>query len=423
MAAISTTNALRKLRLDSPLKKQGCLHLLFCSRASKLVVFLYVILLFCSYELDLAIEDAGLAAAAKIFDFRPFAEMEAGLDPCKGRARPPLVNASAAQPPTLYFLHIPKTAGTLMYQIVLQYAKKTRGLPCQFLFDGNRWEVEEFGMSLLPPPDFPPSSKEYEAVSAYKRRDKKAKSRLYRSGVCRIVRGHVTYRQRDAIQAPVISFTVVRNPLERFVSMYEFVRMMVDSRPGVTGWDQWVSGASLESELKNASSIFNKGFYDKNGRWLGENNIGFSFHFYGVLHQLSGINPVFSGVGDPSSFTIENAYEMAEKAKDNLCTTHVLGSQDNVPETLNNLFTELSPYAEWTPRQQAMLKSAVSNRNRARKSRDIAYHLSPGARQELERRLLYEIEVYEFAKRIIQFRKRQREMGDPAHARLSLLQV
>lgn len=325
-------------------------------------------------------------------------------DPCHGRPSPPPIHAHM-KPPSLYFLHIPKTAGTMMHNLVIQYANKTKGLACQFLFDGNRLGPEHFSMSIRPPPTFPGGSIEQQAVIAEKSRDHKTKGELYRKGACRAVRGHVTYRQRDAIEAPLISFTVVRDPLERFVSMYEFVLMMIRTRPGATGWDRWLSGAPLHDEFANASSIVNQGFYDATGEWIAKNNIGFSFHFYGVLHQLSGIDPVFEGVGDPSAFRIANAEQMAEKAKNNICGTHILGSQGDMNRTLDTFFNTLEPFASWTESERLNYKKASPiNRNHQRKSRDVDEHLPGETRTELEKRLHYEIEVYRFAQDVIEYR-------------------
>lgn len=297
-----------------------------------------------------------------------------------------------------------------MYQLVLQYANKTNGLACQFLYDGNRFGIEHYELSVQPPPPFPNGSIEAKAVFATQAQEYTVKADLYRRGACRAVRGHVTYRQRDSIQSPLISLTVVRNPVERFVSMYEFVLMMVKTRPGQTGWDRWLSGGPLHEEFTNASSIVNQGFYDKAGRWIARNNVGFSFHFYGVLHQLSGIDPIFEGVGDPSGFGITNAKEMAEKAKDNICGTHILGSQGNMNETLDRFFQVLEPYAKWTKLEQQRLKDSSVNRNPLRKSRDVDHHLVGTTRKELERRLHHEMEVFKFAEEVIKYRKRASKM-------------
>lgn len=324
-------------------------------------------------------------------------------DPCHGRPKPVLIPKSS-RPPSLYFLHIPKTAGTLLYHLVLQYANRTSGLACQFLFDGNRFGHEEYQMSVMPPPNFPPSTVEKEAVDAFLQKNRTRKGILYKQGACRTVRGHVTYQQRDAISIPVISVTVLRHPLERYVSMFEFAWMMVKTGGG-TGWRQWLSGRSLEEELSNSTSLFHRGFYDEQGKWLAVNSIGNAFFFYGVLHQLSGINPRFEGVGDISKFRIANAKEMAEKAKDNICSTHILGDQDNIPDSMELFFQTLKPYATWTELERTRAKSSSSNKNRHRTSRNLEDHLSPAHRSLLEKRLHEELEVYNFAQSVIAYRK------------------
>lgn len=326
-------------------------------------------------------------------------------DPCEGRPQPAEILNRRLDPPSIYFLHIPKTAGTLVYSLLLRYANRTNGLSCQFLYDGNRFLPEDFQMGVKPPPVFPPGSMEAQAVEAYTQRDRPKKSNLYKNGVCRIVRGHVTYWQRDFIQKPVISLTILRDPVERFVSMYEFVVSMMRSRPGATGWDEWFSGGPLEDEFRNASSLVNHGFYDDQGRWLARKNVGFSFHFYGVLHQLSGLIPRFEGVRTTDRFRISNAAMLAEKAKDNICSTHILGLQSDMTQALDDIFEAMAPFSDWTEQEQSHVKRSVVNRNTRRKSRDISDHLPSHLQAELKKRLEHEIQVYEFAKKVIQYRR------------------
>lgn len=293
-----------------------------------------------------------------------------------------------------------------MYQLVLQYANKTNGLACQFLYDGNRWGIHEYQIAPNPPPYFPDNSISSRAVQAFYDKNSIEKAYLYKQGACRAVRGHVTYTQRDELQAPQVSLTVLRHPIERFISMYEFVHMMVRTRPGTSGWDQWLDERPLEDELRNASSIVNLGFYDESGEWIAKGNVGFSFHFYGVLHQLSGLTPRFEGVGDPQRFGIANARAMAEKAKDNICSTHILGLQSDVPFTLDTFFEVMEPFAQWSHYEQDRAKRMSTNVNLQRSSQNVRDYLSDNAYAVLEKRLKEEIEVYEFAERVIEYRRK-----------------
>lgn len=293
-----------------------------------------------------------------------------------------------------------------MYHLVLQYANRTDGLACQFLYDGNRFGIQDFQVDVKSAPPFSHNPLAARAVSAFREHDFNEKAQLYKQGACRAVRGHVTYAQRDQLEAPQISLTVVRHPIDRFVSMYEFVHMMVRDRPGKSGWDHWLNGRALDDEIANETSIMNRGFYDVLGRWIAEYNIGFSFHFYGVLHQLSGMTPKFEGVGDPQRFRIANAREMAEKAKDNICSTHILGSQSDVPHTLDTFFKALKPYAHWSDDEKKRWKGVVTNANVHKSNQNVRDYMSEAAYEMLEGRLKEEIEVFEFAERVIEYRKK-----------------
>ncbi|KAI0565220.1 Sulfotransferase [Gracilaria domingensis] len=326
-------------------------------------------------------------------------------DPCVGRPTPVPVPTNLSRPPSLFFLHIPKTAGTLVYNIAIQYANKTKGLACQFLFDGNRYSYDQYQPSFTPVPESATKSLEGQALQAWKDKDMVLKTDLYKQGACRSIRGHVTYSLRDVIKKPVASMTVMRHPLERLVSMFEFALMMIETQPNKSGWDSWLSGVTLEHELANASSILNRGFYDQNGEWIAKDNIGFSFHFYGVLHQLSGMQPVFRDVGKPKSFRISNAKEMAEKAKDNLCSTHILGVQNNMNATLDVIFDYLHPYARWSSEEKETAKHTIVNRNNHKRGSHITDYVPRSALRELERRLGHEIEVYHFAEAIFAHRQ------------------
>lgn len=326
-------------------------------------------------------------------------------DPCNGRPSPRPIPNNPPRPPTLFFLHIPKTAGTLVYNVVLQYAKKTKGLPCQFLFDGNRYSFQKYEPSFKTSHHFPLNSIEEKGFRAWEESDVKQKEVLYKRGACRSLRGHVTYVLRDEIDTPVISMTLLRDPLERFLSMFEFALMLVKTRPQSSGWDSWMSGASVQHELTNASSILNRGFYDDDGNWIEKDNVGFSFHFYGVLHQLSGILPIFRGVKEPKAFRMINSKDMAEKAKDNICSTHILGSQKNVSAALDTFFEYMRPYARWSNHEKNEARNSHANKNSHKRKSQLAENLPLPTRREIERRLKHEIEVYRFAENVIAYRQ------------------
>ncbi|CAN8076890.1 unnamed protein product [Agarophyton chilense] len=327
------------------------------------------------------------------------------IDPCLGRPTPVPIPGNLSRPPSLFFLHIPKTAGTLVYNIAIQYANKTKGLACQFLFDGNRYSCSQYQPSFSPVPKPATNSLEGDAVKAWDNKNMGAKENLYKLGACRSIRGHVTYSLRDVIQRPVVSMTIMRHPIERLVSMFEFALMMIETQPNSSGWDSWLSGVPLEHELANSSSLLNRGFYDENGEWVGKDNIGFSFHFYGVLHQLSGVQPIFRDVGKPKSFRMGNAKEMAEKAKDNLCSTHILGVQNNMSATVDTIFEYMRPYARWNSREKENAKHAVVNRNNRKRRSHNRDYIPVSAIRELERRLGHEIEVFHFAEAIVAHRQ------------------
>lgn len=296
-----------------------------------------------------------------------------------------------------------------MYKLAMQYANRTHGLSCNYLHDGDRLPPSSFVASHVQQ-TFDAGTPEDALLSAIKRRDSLAKATALNNGVCRSLRGHVTYRILAAIRIPVLTVTIVRDPLARFVSMYEFVVAMVKARPGKTGWDDWVSSStSLAAEFANSSSIFHRGFVDEAGKWIGSDNIGFSFHFYGVLHQLSGMTPVFDGVQDPYHFRMRNDAEMAERAKDNLCSSHVVGAQEYMDETWKQFFGKVGKYATWSEDEKRVVGLVNINRTPDRRSRNVDDHLPERIRAELERRLEKEIEVVAFARRIIEYRKALRE--------------
>lgn len=334
-------------------------------------------------------------------------------NPCHNRPTPKPIPFNTSTPPTVFFLHIPKTGGTLLHLMLIRYAQRTNGLPCQFLADGNSVTTAHFDMSVKPPPQYPRHSVEALAVHAYETRNYTLKEKLYRRGACRSVRGHVTYAQRDPIDTPTLSVTVLRDPLDRFISMFEFVLMMMRTQKKVIGWENWLSksnSTNLETELLNKSSILNTPFYDDEGQWIHASYKRLSFHFYGVLHQLSGVTPRFEYPNNPRRFRIANAKYMAEVAKNNICSTHILGLQRNMTQMVSQLKRELKPYINWDQSNDPFTQGNTHvNRNAQRKSRQIEPHGFLPWHREIQRRLEHEIDVYNFASRVVAYRQSLRQ--------------
>lgn len=330
------------------------------------------------------------------------------VDPCAGYPTPTPIKTSTSTAPTIFFLHVPKTAGSLLTRLLTQYASLTGGLSCAYRFDGNRYAPYNYypDGTAASHARFPSGSLQAAAVS--RGLPTGARLLLLAHGACRVVRGHVTASVLRAFADPPVTITVLRSPLDRFVSMYDFARSMVRARPGRTGWDGWVGGSSLSAEFANSSSLFHRGFVDEHGGWRARGNVGFSFHFYGVLHQLSGMTPSFVGEGDPYQFSMKNAQAMAAEAKKNLCKMHIVGLQESVNETMKEVLDLTQPWAKWSGVARATLLRAVVNRTPGARRRNIDERLSPRMKGEIERRLFYETEVYNFGKRIVAFRRARR---------------
>lgn len=324
-------------------------------------------------------------------------------NPCAPYATP--VPQPPTRPPSVFFLHIPKTAGTLLFSLLQRFAVKSHGLTCSYAFDGNRNPFHHF--AVVKPPEnttFEPTSLQHRLLTAYNSRDFKQRATLYAQGACRVVRGHVTSSMLSPFETPPYTVTIMRHPLVRFVSMYEFARTMMKSRPVVTGWDPWLQADSLLDELNNASSLFHRGFYDQFGEWRAVKNVGFSFHFYGVLHQLSGMTPRFEHEGDKQRFRIANAHAMAQAAKRQLCATHLVGLQDQVRDVLDAVMHLTQPFAQWTPDERSKFLNSVVNKTPGTRSRKVEDHLDAHWQRVISERLSHEIDVYHFAVRLVEYR-------------------
>lgn len=218
--------------------------------------------------------------------------------------------------------------------------------------------------------------------------------------------GHVPYTLTHSFQAPVFTILLLRHPLARFVSMYEFARAQMPFRPH---WAVWLSARdSLAGEFANSSSIVHQPFVDGGGRW---SHVGgeLAFAFYGSLYQISGVVPRFVGVGDPYHFGMENGEEMRESAMDNVCRSHVVGVQEDMQGFWTAFWGRLGRWCRWTDDERSVVEGVEVNKTPGRLSRNVDDHLPVRIRQELERRLNDELRVYEFARSVAAYRRALRE--------------
>lgn len=322
----------------------------------------------------------------------------AGSSPCEGYMSPSVIEEDNG-PPSIFFLHIPKTAGTLLYSLLVKYATRSNGLACNYAFDGNRFPAHHVYLANAPPADA--TVEEARMLSAMESGDKEGMREEYRKGVCRINRGHVTVSMADGYDRQPLMVTVLRDPVKRVESMWAFVQSMMKDRPGKTGWEKVLTGDSLEMELSNASSVLYQGFYDADGVWRGRDNVGFTFHFWGVLHQLSGMTPRFEGEGDIERFGIANAAEMKEEAKKRICGMHLIGTQENVGDVVNEVLRVTGKWVDWNEREKQSEEHRV-NRTPNKEKQQLGK-----MRRVVERILKEEIEVYEFAKSVVEWRKKE----------------
>lgn len=354
----------------------------------------------------------------------PFAHLPP--DPCAGRGAPASV-APSARPPTVLFVHVPKTGGTLVSQVVAQYARRTNGSACAYRHDGERRPAHAFDVDVLAGAmsdcagcggvvgngvEGSVVGMEERLRCAICKRDFVAKGELLRRGACRTLRGHVTFGRRAAVGGDVVMLTVLREPVERFVSMYNFGRVVVSSGRG-GGWEGWLTASTLAEEWRNGSSILHRPFYDADGRWQSWGNEWLSFFFYGGLHQLSGLTPTFSTSRNGSSLSMTNAGALAEAAMTNLCHAHVVGLQARMPDFLQGVFRALSPWAVWAVGERHAFERTVVNHTPWRLG-SMREYLPRDLEKALTRRLHDEIRVYEFAERLVRFRQevdRARRLG------------
>lgn len=286
--------------------------------------------------------------------------------------------------------------------ITLDYARKTKGMPCNFATDGTRGGSDRYLLYEDPKKLVYDDALTQQLIYAHMVSNRRLKEEVYRKGGCRSVRGHVSYKLYNDIEIDnKMMITVMRDPVERFVSMYWFALGMAKDKPGITGWDGMLSG-DLGKDLMSGKGVLNWGFVDGAGRWLERGRRRFSFFFYGILHAVSGQVPRFAGVEDVERFRVVNDGEMAEVAKMNLCRAKVVGIQEDFEKTLDLVFKELEPWVVWEETEKKKFYRSKLNVSKGKKSR----MLKPEVRKEIERRLEKEIEVYQFAQRVFEYRYR-----------------
>lgn len=338
---------------------------------------------------------------------------DANTDPCTGLAHPQVLSASDP-PPTVFFVHVPKCAGSTMTQLVRAFAKNTNGLSCVYLRDGesilahafssdgwvaNESDFESMGTSSVP----------YRMAAAIRTSDRVAKLQLLAAGGCRTLRGHCTIARLKHIGTPVLLVTSLRDPIERFISMYDFIKK---TQMTSAAWSKWLSAPTLNDEFLNASSLLNQPFFENGTHWVARHAQWLSFFFYGTLHQLSGMYPAFTGAGDINRFGMLNAEHMADTAIANLCKMHVLAFQDDTDGAARSFIDATHPWANYSQATRRHLVSVWSNRTPNATSRYPEQVLSPAVLALLRNRLFHEYRVFNFAKRLYRYRSLQKNATD-----------
>lgn len=325
-------------------------------------------------------------------------------NPCASRGTP--LALAASRPPTLFFPHIPKTAGTTVHKLLREYSNRTNGVACWYKHVGDKRGMETYdGWGEVNARDGVAGT----TLSAIEAGDAMLKRRMLIQGGCRSLHGYVTWETGEVVEKGVLSIVLVREPLARFVSMYEYGRATMGEH---AGWEAWLtSRESLAGEFSNSSSIVHRGFVDESGRWGGGGGDELAFGFYGALYQLSGVVPRFEGVGDPYHFGWGNGEEMKERAKEHVCRSHVVGVQEDMREFWRAFFGRVGKWVEWSEDERRVMEGVEENRTPGRVSRNVDDHLPERIREELERRLKDEKEVVQFVREVARYRRAMRELG------------
>jgi hypothetical protein len=102
-----------------------------------------------------------------------------------------MTNTSNSHQEVVIFLHIPKTAGTTLYDVLKQQYKKNNILTIHGIVEEN---IEKF------------QDKYYQNQSTV-----------------RLIRGHMTYGLHKILDCPYAYITVLRNPVSRIISVYYYL--------------------------------------------------------------------------------------------------------------------------------------------------------------------------------------------------------
>lgn len=327
------------------------------------------------------------------------------VDPCAGYPTPkPLPNAGA--PPTVFFLHIPKCAGSTITLMLRRFADITHGVGCAYMQDGESIPAHKFsadGRALNEAHFLPLGSHSlpYRMAAAMRKSDPIAKMQLLAQGGCRTLRGHCTISRLKHVQAPVFLFTVLRDPIERFISMYDFGKK---TQMKTSAWSRWFQADSLNNELLNKSSVLHLPFIEKGTQWIHKYGQWISFFFYGTLHQLSGLYPAFTGAGMIDDFAVLNAEHMADAAIANLCKMHLIAFQDDTVHAINSFIDATDVWANYSHATKSQLRALWDNPTPNATSRNPNVILSDRALALLRKRLYHEYRVFRFAKQLVRFR-------------------
>ena len=172
---------------------------------------------------------------------------------------------------TVIFLHIPKTAGTTLHDII-----------------GRQYVASEMHTMLL---DVPESIKQFLALSEAER------------GQFKMIRGHMGYGLHQFVPRPCQYFTILRDPVERVISTYYFIKRT----PG-----------HFFYHIFKEENLTLKGYVESGYSNMMDN---------GQTRMLAG--------GDGNILEGECTQEMFEQAKENLRRSFVLvGLTERFDETL-----------------------------------------------------------------------------------------
>lgn len=287
-------------------------------------------------------------------------------NPCDAYPTPLPLPATA---PTLLFPHIPKTAGTSLHPYLKLYSNRTSGSFCQL--------PSHTSTQFTSIPSVPHVSQ------------------------CRAITGHVSLQLSESLPPEqVLSIVLMREPLARFVSWYEYAR-------GAGGWGDLFGEMGVAMMLGNSTAVVNKGYTDKEGQWRQGDLADVSFGFYGALWMLSGIKPRFLDEHKIFFFSIANERDAVDIAKTKICQAHVVGVTEHLDAFWNEFFERTGKWGGWKEEKEVVVGGRV-NRTPGRESRNLEDHLPERVRQEVERRLEGDKQLWQFVNQVAEYRKWKR---------------